>query len=83
MMSLSLTTVVLSLMATREFLCDGESDKADKARQGNMPTASLAYLGSNNQWNDGSRGVYQMGSIWQGKLADLECGSTADEPERG
>lgn len=48
-------------------------DKADKARQGNMPTASLAYFGSYNQWDDGSRGVYKMGGLWQGKLGHTGC----------
>jgi len=73
MMSLSLTTVVLSLMATRESSCYRVMSRAEEGRQGNMPTASLAYFGSYNQWDDGSRGVYKMGGLWQGKLGHTGC----------
>jgi hypothetical protein len=51
MMSLSLTTVVLSLMATRKPYIGRETELM--GRQGNMPTVSLAYLGSHHKWNDG------------------------------
>jgi hypothetical protein len=53
MMSLSLTTVVLSLMATRKSPLRGVGG-ADKSRQGNLSTASMAYTGSHHQWDDGS-----------------------------
>jgi hypothetical protein len=66
MMSLSLTTVVLSLMATRKSTCCISRAGADQFRQGRVPTFRLACFGDYHQWDDGSGGLYAMGCVWKG-----------------
>jgi hypothetical protein len=66
MMSLSLTTVVLSLMATRKSTCRSLRAGSDQFRQGRVPTFRLACVGDHHQWDDGSGGLYAMGCVWKG-----------------
>jgi hypothetical protein len=69
MMSLSMTTVVISLIATRTSPFSLSFNPIETSRRSKeMSSCSLAYPGGDIEWAHGPRSRNKMGSIWKGLL---------------